>query len=140
MDREIKNEILMLVPFAVFFDFIIYFVSVPFAGFTVNMALGLLLGTVVLFVNLYLLGTFSQNAVMRYLAGRGEKGAKAHMLSGYFLRYLIIGAAFVISFRFKSCLSVWGVAIPLFYPKLIYFIKGIFPDFLTFNRKGDKNG
>ncbi len=140
MDREIKNEILMLVPFAVFFDFIVYIVSAAFVGFTLRMALGLLLGTLVLFANLYLLGTFSGNAVRRYLAGRSEKNAKAHMLSGYLLRYLIIAAAFVLSFRFKSCLSVFGVAIPLFYPKLIYFIKGIFPSFLTFKRKGDKNG
>ena len=135
LSKMIKDELIMLLPRVLIFDGIVYLISLIFLGINYDMALGLFLGTIVMFSNFTLVGISTENSVIRYKITKSVKKAKITMLSYYFLRYIIVGLAVYISFslKFGFLFNTFGVVIPLIYPKLIYVLQSIFYK----KRKGD---
>lgn len=131
ISKMIKSELLYLTPCIIIFDILAFAISIPLIGFTYSMAFGLLLGTVVLYINLIQLGISTENAVNRYEINKSEKNSKAYMFANFLIRYLVIGLAIYLSFSSKlgHLFNTVGVVLPLFYPRLIYLIKSF--------RKGD---
>lgn len=134
ISKMIKNELIFLTPWILIFDVVAYLISLIFLGLNYSMALGLILGTAVLYINLIQLGISSENVVNRYNLNKDVKSSKRYMFSNYLLRYLIIGIAVYISFSVKLgfLFNTAGVVLPLIYPKLIYLIKSLY------DRKEDK--
>ena len=83
-------------------------------GFTLSFALGLLLGTALLFVYLLLLSRSVARSVEQ-LGGRPQ----VQMVSGYLLRLVLIGAVFLLAMQ-VSWINAFAAMIPLVYPRLIY--------------------
>ena len=134
ISKMIKNELISLTPLIFIFDAVAYLISLIFLGLNYSMALGLILGTAVLYINLIQLGISSENVVDRYNINKDVKSSKRYMFSNYLLRYLIIGIAVYISLSVKLgfLFNTAGVVLPLIYPKLIYLIKSLY------DRKEDK--
>ena len=134
ISKMIKNELISLTPLIFIFDAAAYLISLIFLGLNYSMALGLILGTAVLYINLIQLGISSENVVDRYNINKDVKSSKRYMFSNYLLRYLIIGIAVYISLSVKLgfLFNTAGVVLPLIYPKLIYLIKSLY------DRKEDK--
>ena len=134
ISKMIKNELIYLTPWIFIFDAATYLISLIFLGLNYSMALGLILGTAVLYINLIQLGVSSENVVDRYNRNKDIKSSKRYMFSNYLLRYLIIGIAVYISLSVKLgfLFNTAGVVLPLIYPKLIYLIKSLY------DRKEDK--
>ena len=134
ISKMIKNELISLTPLIFIFDAAAYLISLIFLGLNYSMALGLILGTAVLYINLIQLGVSSENVVDRYNLNKDVKSSKRYMFSNYLLRYLIIGIAVYISLSVKLgfLFNTAGVVLPLIYPKLIYLIKSLY------DRKEDK--
>ena len=134
ISKMIKNELIYLTPWIFIFDAAAYLISLIFLGLNYSMALGLILGTAVLYINLIQLGVSSENVVDRYNLNKDVKNSKRYMFSNYLLRYLIIGIAVYISLSVKLgfLFNTAGVVLPLIYPKLIYLIKSLY------DRKEDK--
>ena len=134
ISKMIKNELISLTPWIFIFDAAVYLISLIFLGLNYSMALGLILGTAVLYINLIQLGISSENVVDRYSINKDVKSSKRYMFSNYLLRYLIIGIAVYISLSVKLgfLFNTVGVVLPLIYPKLIYLIKSLY------DRKEDK--
>ena len=134
ISKMIKNELISLTPWIFIFDAAVYLISLIFLGLNYSMALGLILGTAVLYINLIQLGVSSENVVDRYNINKDVKSSKRYMFSNYLLRYLIIGIAVYISLSVKLgfLFNTVGVVLPLIYPKLIYLIKSLY------DRKEDK--
>ena len=134
ISKMIKNELISLTPLIFIFDAAAYLISLIFLGLNYSMALGLILGTAVLYINLIQLGVSSENVVDRYNFNKDVKSSKRYMFSNYLLRYLIIGIAVYISLSVKLgfLFNTAGVVLPLIYPKLIYLIKSLY------DRKEDK--
>lgn len=110
---------------ALFLDISAYLISAFFIGFTLSMALGLVLGTLGMIVNLVLLNNSIKNIVKD-----GGRSSRARMLSGYIIRLgitgVIVAAAMMIPF-----INTAGAVIPYFYPNLVYAGKALL-------KKGDK--
>ena len=102
-------------------DVLFYLCSVPFRGFTLAAVLGLLLGNAAMFANMALLGYSSERAVER-----SGKSARRYMLTFYFIRFAVMGAAMALAFRSELFDGVLTV-VSLLYPKLIYTLSAIFP-------------
>lgn len=110
---------------ALFLDISAYLISAFFIGFTFSMALGLVLGTLGMIVNLVLLNNSIKNIVKD-----GGRSSRARMFSGYIIRLgitgVIIAAAMMIPF-----INTAGAVIPYFYPNIVFAGK-------AFLKKGDK--
>ncbi|MCM1228128.1 MAG: ATP synthase subunit I [Clostridium sp.] len=110
---------------ALFLDISAYLISAFFIGFTLSMALGLVLGTLGMIVNLVLLNNSIKNIVKD-----GGRSSRARMLSGYIIRLgitgVIVAAAMMIPF-----INTAGAVVPYFYPNLVYAGKALL-------KKGDK--
>lgn len=94
----------------VFLNIAVYLISGLVQGFTLSFALGLLLGTALLFVYLLLLS--------RSVAQPGGR-PQVQMVSGYLLRLVLIGAVFLLAMQ-VSWINAFAAMIPLVYPRLIY--------------------
>ena len=99
---------------SVFLNLAAYLISVAVQGFTLSFAVGLLLGTLLLFADLLLLS----RSVSRSVEHAGAR-PEMRMVSGYLLRLLLIGAVFLGATRI-SWLNAAATVIPLIYPRLIY--------------------
>lgn len=115
MEKEqLIHEMKYILIRAVFLDISAYLISVFFIGFTLSMALGLILGTAGMAVNLILL-----NRSVRNIVRNGGSRAQSRMFSGYLFRFgimgVIIAAAMLIHF-----INAVGTIIPYFYPNLVY--------------------
>lgn len=115
MEKEqLIHEMKYILIRAVFLDISAYLISVFFIGFTLSMALGLILGTGGMAVNLILL-----NRSVRNIVRNGGSRAQSRMFSGYLFRLgimgVIIAAAMLIPF-----INAAGTVIPYFYPNLVY--------------------
>lgn len=127
ISKIVKKELIMILPYAVFFNAIVYVISVFFIGLNYSMALGLLTGSVVLYINLILLGISTENSINRYRLNRNIKNSKMYMFGNYIIRYIVVGIAIYVSYSVNSgvLINTVGVVIPLIYPKLVYIIKSI---------------
>lgn len=110
---------------ALFLDISAYLISAFFIGFTFSMALGLLLGTLGMIVNLILLSNSIKNIVKD-----GGRNSRARMFSGYVIRLGITGVIIAVSMVIPFINTV-GAVIPYFYPNVVYAGKALL-------RKGDK--
>ena len=114
----LRQEIRGIAKRAAFLDIAAYLVSVIFLGVTVSFALGLLLGTAVLFVTLLLL----KNSVERMTADAKRSGvtSQRRYLLFYALRLAVFGAAFGAAVILRHVISPVAAVIPMLYPRLIY--------------------
>ncbi len=123
---DFNNELKFILLRSIFLDCAAYLISVFFIGFTVRMAVGLLLGTFGMTVNLYLL----YRSVARIVNSGGSK-AQSFMMKSYLFRLFVTGVIIVISM--KLCfINTVGTVLPYFYPKLVYTGSTLF-------RKGGKS-
>lgn len=129
----IKKEILMLLPRVAILDGLVYICSLFFMGLNLSMALGLLLGSGVMLLDFALLGMASEESLRRGLLfynarepGKAIKKSKFHMVSNYIVRYLFMGLAIFLAFRFSFLFNLIGVVLPLFFPKVIYILQAAF--------------
>ena len=97
---------------SVFLNLAAYLISVAVQGFTLSFAVGLLLGTLLLFADLL------SRSVSRSVEHAGAR-PEMRMVSGYLLRLLLIGAVFLGATRI-SWINAAATVIPLIYPRLIY--------------------
>lgn len=113
-EKQLISEMKFILIRAVFLDISAYLISVFFIGFTVSMALGLVLGTSGMAVNLILL-----NRSMRNIIKGGGRKAQSKAFAGYLVRLGITGVltAFAMIVPF---INIWGAVIPYFYPRLVY--------------------
>ena len=98
----------------VFLNIAVYLISGLVQGFTLSFAVGLLLGTALLFVYLLLLS----RSVARSVEQPGGR-PQVQMVSGYLLRLVLIGAVFLLAMQ-VSWINAFAAMIPLVYPRLIY--------------------
>ncbi|CBL16926.1 ATP synthase subunit I [Ruminococcus champanellensis] len=98
----------------VFLNIAVYLISGLVQGFTLSFAVGLLLGTALLFVYLLLLS----RSVARSVEQPGGR-PQVQMVSGYLLRLVLIGAVFLLAMQI-SWINAFAAMIPLVYPRLIY--------------------
>ncbi len=124
MSAMVRNELRGIIPYVLAADVAVYLVSLFFLGLNYDMALGLLLGTVLLFVNLALLGSHSEQAINLYKLTGDIGRAKKKMAMSYAVRSLVMGAALFCSLKLDF-LNTIGVMIPFLYPKPVYMIKSI---------------
>lgn len=98
----------------VFLNIAVYLLSGLVQGFTLSFAVGLLLGTALLFVYLLLLS----RSVARSVEQPGGR-PQVQMVSGYLLRLVLIGAVFLLAMQVRW-INAFAAMIPLVYPRLIY--------------------
>ncbi len=124
MDKEaFLAELKMLGIRCGFLDIAAWCISNLFLGLNYHFALGLLLGTAALFVNLFILKHSID--LMAYDAKRtGQASTKRHM-AYYLLRMAVFSAVFVVSLLFPSVFSPIGVAVPQIFPRLIYTAQAV---------------
>lgn len=128
-----QSEIVFLCRRAVRLDIIVYGISIPFLGVTLSFGLGLLLGTVILWVSLLLLCR-SVSHIAAQAMQSAPYDAKRH-LANYLLRMLVFAAAFAAAWRLASAAAL-GVALPMLYPRLIYTAEAIVGKWHTSGRGG----
>lgn len=92
-----------------------------FAGFTLRLVLGVVLGSLVSALNFFLLGVSLVNAV-----NRTARGAQFFTVLWYLLRMVIAGCAVVLAITYPNLISVLGVSVPFIYPFIIITLKAIF--------------
>lgn len=117
--QEFKKEIVYLGKRVFFLDIAAYLISVPFVGFTLSMLIGLLLGTLALFVNLVIL-----NVSVKKIVWSSNKTAKAKAFLWYILRLLVLTGCIFIAIN-TDCINIFGVIVPPFFPKIIYYTSSI---------------
>jgi uncharacterized membrane protein len=117
-DGMLRQELAMLGIRSLFLNIAAYLVSVIILGATLSFALGLLLGTAVLFLTLLLL----QASVKRMAEDARHSGttSQRRYLLYYALRLLVFGLAFGTALVLREWLHPAAVAIPMLYPRLIY--------------------
>lgn len=113
-----KNELKFILLWTLSLDFIAYGISVLFIGINIRFLTGLVLGSIGLFINLWLL-----NRSISKIAVSGGKGRNP-MMGGYLLRSFVVCAVAVISFR-SDWINTIGAVLPFFYPKVIYTLYSI---------------
>lgn len=115
-------EIEQLVVKMIILNTIVFFISLIW-GFKLSILFGLLVGLVFSCLNMVYLGYTVSNSVQK-----STKKAKNYLMVNYILRYLVFIILLAISVNVKF-ISTIGVTLPLFYPKVIYFVD-------TFRREG----
>lgn len=115
-NSDFYNELKYIFKGSCILNLIIFLLSLIFVS-NVSMLLGLLLGTLILFINLFLLKKDINRSV--------EFGSsRFKLMCGYLLRYLLIGSAFYFAIKVKI-INPYGVIFPQIYPRIVYTIKGI---------------
>lgn len=115
-NRDFYNELKFIFKGSCVLNLVIYLLSLIFQ-LNVSVLLGLLLGTLVLYLNLHLLRHDLDNAV-KYGSSRFK------IMCGYLLRYLLIGTAFYFSVNI-GIINPFGVIVVQMYPKVLYTLKSI---------------
>ncbi len=114
--KEFNKELKFIFKGSCIINLVIYLISLIFQR-NVSILLGLILGTFVLYINLHLLRHDLDNAV-RF----GHSRLK--LMSGYLLRYLLIGTAFYFSVN-VGVINPFGVVVVQTYPKVLYTLRSI---------------
>lgn len=120
MNDNLKHELKIIGFRSIFLNISAYLISFIFLGLNISMLIGLLLGTLVMFIYLIMLYRSIENTV-----SAGLRFARAKMMGGYLLRLLLIGILIVASFKLDFINPV-GAILPIFYPKMIYVGGAIF--------------
>lgn len=122
--EPLRQELRELMKRAAFLNIAAYLISIPVLGATLRFALGLLLGTAVLFCTLLLL----RLSVLRMADDAKRYGvtSQRRYLLFYALRLLVFAAAFAAALVFRTRISPAAVCLPLLYPRLIYTAGALF--------------
>ena len=115
-EEDYKKEVLYIFKSSCILNVIVYLPTLIFKA-NIDMLLGLILGTIILFINLNLL-KHDINSVVNL------GGNKKSLYLGYVLRYLLIASAFYFTAHVEIINPI-GVILPQFYPKIAYTIKAI---------------
>ena len=120
----LRQEMTMLSKRVLFLNIAAYLISVIVLGVTLAFAVGLLLGTAVLFGTLLLL----QISIKRMAAEAKRTGTanQRRYLLFYALRLLLFGCSFAASLIFSAWISPVAVVLPMLYPRLIYTAGALF--------------
>ena len=118
--EEFKTELRSILIRSVILDTAAYLISAIIIGFTLPIGIGLLCGTLVMLVNLYLLNRSVLNSVRT-----GGYRSNSKMFVWYALRMAVI-VVLIVAARFWSIPCMVGACIPFLYPKLIYGSKTLF--------------
>lgn len=115
----------------------VWLITLPFLGLNFAVPLGLLLGTAVMLLNLFLVGRSMEDNLRRFghVAKPDEnRSLKFAAVGGYLIRYLIAAGALSLTLipPFSGWIHTLGVLAPMFYPRIIYGVK------LWRNRQNDK--
>lgn len=123
-EETLRKELGMLGLRSCFLNIAAYLISVIVLGATLRFALGLLLGTAVLFGMLLLL----QISVKRMAEDARHAGttSQRRYLLFYALRLALFGIAFALSLMYPDWLHPVGVCVPMLYPHLIYTAGALF--------------
>lgn len=127
MSRMVRDELKGILPYVLAIDAVAYLVSFIFLGVNYEMALGLILGSILLLVNMALLGGHSEQAINIYRLTGDVSRAKRKMAMSYAIRSVILAAALFCSLKLDF-LNTVGVMIPFLYPKPVYMIKTFISD------------
>ena len=120
MDEVISQETLHLAKRSVVLDVICLGITWMLGYPPKQMALGLLFGTLFLLLNFQLIGI----SVKRSLGSLSPEIAKRKMTVGALGRYALSGVVIWVGIR-SPMLHVFGVVLPLLYPKLIYYFGAV---------------
>lgn len=112
-------------------DVVMIIASFPLNGFNLTLFLGILLGNIYTILNFALLGTIVKNAVERNVSA-----AKRYIRTHYFIRYMIMGSVFALSF-ISPIINGWCVVVSVLAPKITYTSIGIYKS--IFDKGGGKN-
>jgi hypothetical protein len=111
--KELKSILIR----TIFLNIAVYLISVIFIDFTLTVAIGLLIGTFGMSLNLFLLNK-SLYSVIKF----GGNKSSTKMIAGYLIRMSIVSALTVITMLYDATCMIAAV-IPYFYPKLVYGVK-----------------
>lgn len=115
-DKDFYAELKFIFKGACVLNLIIYLLSLIF-NLNISVLLGLVLGSLILFINLHLLKKDLNHSV--------EFGSnRIRLMCGYLLRYLLICSAFYFAVKVKV-VNPYGVIVPQLYPRILYTIKSI---------------
>ncbi|MGN1481134.1 ATP synthase subunit I [Porcipelethomonas sp.] len=121
MEKEdLNKELKIIFVRSLFLNLSAYLISVVFIGFTLSIAIGLLMGTFGMLLNLFLLN----KSVYRIVKSGGMKAGNK-MFGGYIVRMIIVMMIIAVSMLISVRCMV-GTVIPYFYPKLIYAGRTLF--------------
>ena len=124
LSKEVKSELKPVLIFSLPLDAAVFLVSLLFIrtdGYSpLFMASGLLYGTAVMLLNLFILALF-----VEFFAELTPEKGRAAAAFGYFVRMTVIGVSFFGAIKLPF-INAWGAAIPLIYPKIIYTVRGVF--------------
>ena len=120
MDEVISQETLHLAKRSAVLDVICLGITWMLGYPPKQMALGLLFGTLFLLLNFQLIGI----SVKRSLGSLSPEIAKRKMTLGALGRYALSGVVIWVGIR-SPMLHVFGVVLPLLYPKLIYYFGAV---------------
>jgi len=115
-DKDFYNELKFILKGSCILNIVIYLLSLIF-NLNISILLGLLLGTLILYINLNLLKKDINRSV--------EFGSsRIRLMCGYLLRYLLICSAFYFAVK-VNVVNPYGVVVPQFYPRVLYTLKSI---------------
>lgn len=115
-DDDFHRELRYILKGACVLDVVVYLVSLVLSV-NVSVLLGLLLGTLVLYVNL--------NLLMRDIRHAVDRGSsRVRTVCGYLLRYLLIGSAFYFAVE-VGVVNPYAVVVVQLYPRVLYTLKSI---------------
>lgn len=118
--EDLKRELKFIFFRSLFLNIAVYLISVIFIGFTLPVAAGLIVGTIGMLFNLFLIN----KSVFNIVKSGGNKNA-SKMFIWYIIRMSI--ASVIIAAAMLWCVSCMiGAVIPYFYPKLVYGGKTLF--------------
>lgn len=120
MDEVISQETLHLAKWSAVLDVVCLGITWMLGYPPKQMALGLLFGTLFLLLNFQLIGI----SVKRSLGSLSPEIAKRKMTVGALGRYALSGVVIWVGIR-SPMLHVFGVVLPLLYPKLIYYFGAV---------------
>jgi len=124
INTDLKKEIKFIAVTAIILDIVLIIVAMRFIPI-INVLTGVFFGTILLIADMFFLSLSIQNIVADAEVKKNKKNASVKMFFLYVLRLIFIASGLLAAFKLPF-ISVICTAFPLFYPKIIYFIKAIF--------------
>ncbi len=124
INTDLRKEIKFIAVNAVILDVVLIISALAFIPF-INILTGVFFGTLLLILDMFFLSLSIQSIIADAKNGNNGNKGSAKMTFLYILRLIFIASGLFLALKLPF-MSVICTAIPLFYPKLIYFIKAIF--------------
>ena len=124
INMDLKKEIKFIAINAIILDIVLIIAALAFIPF-INILTGVIFGTLLLILDMFFLSLSIQSIASDAKNGKIVKTSSTKMTFSYFMRLIFIASGLFLALKLPF-MSVMCAAIPLFYPKVIYFIKAIF--------------